>query len=55
MHKIVKNTSTGEVFESVNAAAESAGVSVSAMSKHINGHTDHIFGDEYEIIGIGTA
>ena len=55
MHKIVKNTSTGEVFESVTAAAESAGVSTSSMSKHINGHTDHIFGDEYEIIGIGTA
>ena len=55
MHKIVKNTSTGEVFESVTAAAESAGVSTSSMSKHINGHTDHIFGDEYEIVGIGTA
>jgi hypothetical protein len=55
MHKIVKNNSTGEVFESVTAAAESAGVSISSMSKHINGHTDHIFGDEYEIVGIGTA
>lgn len=55
MHKIVKNTSTGEVFESVTDAAESAGVSVSTMSKHINGHTDHIYGDEYEIIGVGTA
>lgn len=55
MHKIVKNTSTGEVFESVTDAAESAGVSVSTMSKHINGHSDHIYGDEYEIIGVGTA
>ena len=55
MHKIVKNTSTGEVFESVTAAAESAGVSTSSMSKHVNGHTEHIFGDEYEIVGIGTA
>ena len=55
MHKIVKNTSTGEVFESVTAAAESAGVATSTMSRHINGHSDHIYGDEYEIVGIGTA
>lgn len=55
MHKIVKNTSTGEVFESVNAAAESAGVPRTVMSRHINGHTDHVSGDIYEIIGIGTA
>ena len=54
-HKIVKNTSTGEVFESVSAAAESAGVSPSMMSRHVNGHKDHISGDVYEIIGIGTA
>lgn len=55
MHKIVKNTSTGEVFESVTAAAESAGVSIPMMSKHINGHKDHISGDVYEIIGVGTS
>lgn len=55
MHKIIKNTSTGEVFESVNAAAESAGVPRTRMSNHINGRTDNVNGVEYEIIGIGTA
>ena len=55
MHKIVKNASTGEVFESLTDAAESAGVSVSMMSRHVNGHKDHISGDVYEIIGMGTS
>lgn len=54
MVKFVKCVESGEIFGSVTEAAEAAGVSHSAMSKHINGHTDHIFGKEYQIVGLGT-
>lgn len=49
--KIVKNMNTGELYGSVSDAAAAAGVSLTTMSKHINGKTDHVYGDIYEIIG----
>lgn len=55
MVKLVKCVETGEIFGSVTEAAEAAGVGRSAMSKHINGHTDHIFGKAYQIVGLGTT
>lgn len=52
--KLVKCLETGQIFESVKAAAEQAGVNPSYMSNHINGRTDHIMGNHYEIVGLGT-
>ena len=54
LHKIVKCLETGEIFEKVSESAKSAGVPLSLMSKHLNGHTDSINDLHYEIIGIGT-
>lgn len=53
--KIVKCVETGEIFGSVNEAAESAGVDRTVMSKHINGKTDHAAGLHYQIIGLSTT
>ena len=53
--KIVKNLNTGEIFESQKAAAESAGVSEQAMSRHLNGIADDIHGNVFERIGFGTV
>ena len=55
MTKIVKCLETGEVWEKVTEAAEAVNAPVSAMSKHLNGHKDHIDGLHYQIIGMGTA
>lgn len=52
--KLVKCLETGQIFESVKAAAAQAGVNPSYMSNHINGRTDHIMGNHYEIAGLGT-
>lgn len=52
--KIVRCIETGQIFESVKAASEQAGVNPSFMSKHINGRVDHITGKHYEIVGLGT-
>ena len=54
-HKIVKCLETGEIWESVKAAAEALGVSPSTMSKHLNGHKDHISGMSFIILGLSTA
>lgn len=53
--KIIKCVETGEIFETAKDAATSAGVKASVFSRHINGHTDHVFGKHYEIIGQGTT
>lgn len=53
--KIVKCVDTGEIFETAKAAAESAGVTASNMSRHLNGHTNSISGMTYEVVGVGTT
>lgn len=53
--KIVKCLETGEIWETVGEAARAAGVSQPVMSKHLNGHTDHVYNNHYEIIGQGTT
>jgi len=53
LHKIVRNDDTGEIWESVTSAARDAGVPLPVMSKHLNGHTDHVYGKSYSIIGVG--
>jgi len=54
-HKIVKCIETGEIWEAVKDAAQTESVSISSMSKHLHGHTDHINGRHFEIIGLGTT
>lgn len=54
MTKIVRCVETGEIFDSVTKAAESAGVARTLMSKHINGHSAHIDNLTYEILGLST-
>ena len=54
MHKVVKCNDTNDIWETVYDAAKAAGVPRTVMSKHINGHTDHINGATYSIIGVGT-
>jgi NO-binding membrane sensor protein with MHYT domain len=53
--KFVECLETGEMWKKVTEAAEAAGVGISAMSKHLNGHEDNINGLHYKIIGIGTT
>lgn len=53
--KIVKCEETGELFASATDAAEQAGVTLHAMSRHINGHRDNIEGNHYRIVALSTA
>ena len=53
--KIVKCLETGEIWETVNEAADAIGVARSTLSNHLNGRSDHIYGNHYEIIGQGTT
>lgn len=55
LHKIVRNNNTGEIFESVKAAAEHAKVVPAVMSKHLHGYEgfEDIGQEVYSIIGIG--
>lgn len=53
--KFVQNDRTKEIWETVKDSAKDAGVTASAMSRHLNKHTDDICGDTYSIIGIGTT
>lgn len=56
MTKLVKCLETGEMWETVTEAAKSAGTSLPAMSKHLNGHSaEHLYGMHYAIIGVGTT
>lgn len=52
-HKIVKCLETGQIWETVKDAAEAMEVSPSMMSKHINGHKDHISNLHFTIVGLG--
>jgi hypothetical protein len=54
-HKLVKCLETGEIWETVTETAKTAGVTASAMSRHLNGHKPHIDDFHYEIIGLGTV
>ena len=53
--KIVKCLETGEIWETVNEAADALGVARSTLSNHLNGRSDHIYGNHYVIIGQGTT
>lgn len=55
MTKMVKCLETGEMWETVTDAAEAAGTSMAYMSRHLNGHKDHLYNKHYKIIGLGTA
>lgn len=55
LHKIVKCLETGDIYETVKDSADKAGVAVSKMSRHLNGHMDHVNGQHYEIIGLGVT
>ena len=55
MTKFVKCLETGQIWETVTSAAEAAGTTISDMSRHINGHTDHVKGLHYAIVGLGTV
>lgn len=52
--KLVQNDSTGEIYRTITEAAAKAGVSFSKMSRHLNGHMDHVDGVTYSIVGLGT-
>lgn len=52
LRKIVYCAELDKWFGSVLEAAAFAGVSQPAMSKHLNGHTDHVKGLIYEIVAV---
>lgn len=53
-HKFVKCLETNELWETVTESAKVAGVELSRMSRHLNGHIPNINGLHYEIVGLGT-
>jgi len=56
LHKIVQCVETGEIFwKGVGEAAEKAGATLHAMSRHLNGHDGYetVKGLTYKIIGVG--
>jgi hypothetical protein len=55
MRKIVRCLETDEMWPSVSKAAEAIGHPISVMSKHINGHKDHIDGLHYAIEGLAAG
>lgn len=55
MTKLVKCLETGQLWETVTEAAGAVGHTVQTMSKHLNGHTEHIDGLHYAIVGMGTT
>lgn len=54
-HKIVKCLETGEIWEKAKDAAEAMGVTESLMSRHLNGHKDHVSDLHFVILGLGAA
>jgi len=54
LRKIVYCRELDRYFGSVTEAAKNANVSVPVMSKHLNGHTDHVNGVIYEIVAVAT-
>lgn len=55
MTKMVKRMSDGAMWETVTEAAKEAGVSLSYMSRHLNGHESDVYNEVYKIVGIGTT
>jgi hypothetical protein len=55
MTKMVKRLSDGKMWETVTEAAAEEGFDLSRFSRHLNGHTEHLNGEIYAIIGIGTT
>ena len=53
-HKIVKCDQTGDIWETITEAAKAAEVKMPYMSRHLNGHIDHVNDKTYSIIGVGT-
>lgn len=53
--KLVKRMSDGALFETVTDAADAAGCSVAKMSRHLNGHSPHVYEEIYKIVGLGTT
>jgi hypothetical protein len=53
-HKLVQCDETKEIWPTVTDAAKAAGVATSVMSRCLNGHKEHIYGNHYKIIGVGT-
>jgi|KBSMisStaDraftv2_1062788.scaffolds.fasta_scaffold374656_1 hypothetical protein len=54
MTKMVKRMSDGKMWETVTEAAKEAGCTLSKMSQHLNGHKEHVNGEIYKIVGVGT-
>ncbi len=52
-HKVVKCLETGEIWESVTAAADAVGTTLPTLSKVLTGHTEHFDGKHYSIIALG--
>ncbi len=55
MTKMVKRLSDGKMWETVTEAANEAGVSLSFMSRHLNGHEPDVYNEIYKIVGVGTT
>ena len=55
MRKIVRCLETDEMWPSVSKAADAVGVTIPAMSRHINGHEDHVRGLHYVIDGLAAG
>jgi hypothetical protein len=55
MRKIVRCVETDELWPSVSKAAEAAGVAVPLMSRHLNGHHDHINDLHFVIEGLAAG
>ena len=55
MTKLVQCLETGEIWATVTEAADAAGVTLSYMSRHLNGHKEHLYGKHYKILGMGVA
>jgi hypothetical protein len=53
-HKLVRCNESGQIWETLKEAADSISVSPSTLSKHVNGHTDHVYGSTFSIVGLGT-
>lgn len=55
MRKIVRCVETDEMWPSVSKAAEEAGISITRMSQHVNGHVDQVNGLHYVIEGLAAG
>lgn len=55
MTKMVKRLSDGKIWETVTEAAGDEGFDMTRFSRHLNGHTEHLNGEIYTIVGIGTT